>query len=71
MKSFIARAAAWLAAGALSGAMACGSTGGCGGTMQNPVNNGIMNQGSSMTCGPGTVQVNTANGPQCVVASAH
>ncbi len=55
-------------------AVAMGSSIGCNGcgtpSTQNPVNNGMLSQGSSMTCGSGTTLINTANGPQCVASSS-
>lgn len=72
MKSLMLQLATFGFALALGSALGCGSQGmGCGGGAQNPVNNGMMNQGSNMTCGPGTVLINGGNGPQCVAGSSH
>ena len=70
MKNFLLRASSFAAAAALSGLVACGSSSGCGQTTSNPTSSTTAGQGVSMTCGSGTVQITTSNGPQCVSAAA-
>jgi hypothetical protein len=71
MRTFLLRVTALAAAAGLSGMIACGSSSGCGGSTQNPANTSVGNQGISMNCGAGTVQVTTVNGPQCIASSTH